>query len=729
MKQKESILSVVLLFSIFTTSCLFGFSSYPIVAQAAGSVTFLQFTGDATALSTHTFSSQNLGTPAPNRYIFVIVHGEEKAGSVSSVTVTIGGVSAVTDVFENDPTNGDIAAIARARVPSGTTGNIVVTTNDLTGIGIGVYRASGIGTPILKETSKDQNAAINLSVGTTGRGLVFAGASIDDDTSPITTTGVTEDYDSAIGVSTDRSAGGFIYPATGSAVSVSFDSAGGAEAAGVAASYDTGGGLTKPSNNLGLVGYWSFNEATSTIATDLSGSGNHGTLQNFASPQTSTSGWVSGKRGSALAFAGLSSDDRVNVGDINATDGVSTLTISMWIYDRNTAVGRGIVSKYAGATPGWDFYTSDTIDCGGDDITFSPDGNNGECTSGNVHQANRWEHWVVVYNGGQPDDDDDIKFYLNGVLQVDARQAGNDPVPDTTNSTSNVVSIGADSDLGAEFEGMIDEVRIYSRALSATEVSALYGAGATRIGTNSSVLSQGTSLASGLVGHWTFDGGDVVWGTNPVGMVYDKSGNNFFLNTSGISIFSAQTIGKLGQAFNFDGVNDWAACVDARCDSLDMGTSNWTATAWVKPDVASVGWIVGKQNFFGGGNPEAWNLSMSNTGRVAAGIRDDTASEVISTDDGTVLSTGVWQHVAVTFNRSGNMTRYLNGVQTGTADSITTVSSLVDNTNEFRIGARDATGDELPFKGAIDDVRVYNRVLSASEVKQLYLLGKSVIKQ
>ena len=153
MKERKSAISLVLLLAIFFALFTSGLTSSPAPAQAAASVSFLQFTGDSTALSTHTFSSQNLGTPAPDRYIFVIVHGEEKAGSVSSVAVTIGGVSATTDVFENDPDNGDIAAIARARVPEGATGNIVVTTNDLTGIGIGVYRASGIGTPVLKQTT------------------------------------------------------------------------------------------------------------------------------------------------------------------------------------------------------------------------------------------------------------------------------------------------------------------------------------------------------------------------------------------------------------------------------------------------------------------------------------------------------------------------------------------------------------------------------------------------
>src|SRR3989338_11323922 len=50
--------------------------------------------------------------------------------------------------------------------------------------------------------------------------------------------------------------------------------------------------LSRPTNNLGLVGYWPMNEGTSTIAGDFSGKGNNGTLTGMASPPTATSGWT-----------------------------------------------------------------------------------------------------------------------------------------------------------------------------------------------------------------------------------------------------------------------------------------------------------------------------------------------------------------------------------------------------------------------------------------------------
>ncbi len=699
MKEKKSATSLVLLLSIFFASFTFGFMSSPAPAQAAGSVSFLQFTGDSTALSTHTFSSQNLGTPAPDRYIFVIVHGEEKAGSVSSVTVTIGGVSAVTDVFENDPDNGDIAAIARARVPDGATGDIVVTTNDLTGIGIGVYRASGIGTPVLKQTTTDENAAINLSVNTSVRGVMFAGASIDDDTSAITTTGVTEDYDSAVGPSTDRSAGGFIFPTTGTTVAVSFDNLG-SNAAGVAASYHTGALLTKPSNNLGLIGYWPFNEATSTIATDFSGNGRHGTLSGNAVT------WVSGKRGSALNFGGT--DDNVTLGQLSAISAQQKITVSAWIYDTAGTASKSIVSRYTAGVPSFVFYVSDPGDGGGDDMEFNPDGAEAGYTTGNVHQTNRWEHWVVVYDGSQADADK-ITFYLNGTAQAETLTST--PVGATTDSSTNVVRIGADSDQAADFTGKIDEVRIYSRALSASEVANLYRAGATRIGVSSATLAQGTTLASGLTGLWTLDGKDTLWTSATGGSVLDGSGNVRTLTMSGMSRASSPAIGKLGQALSFNGTGTSLTTVTNL--STFVSASEATMAVWVKPT----------------GTPSGVQMVITDDTFEDVYIqRDDASNFSVANWDGSGYDTitvpytnNEWIHL-VLVHTGGTLYAYKNGIFVNSTASGNT-TNLAD---PLVIGA---SGGAKYFNGTIDEIRTYNRGLTASEVKQLYLLGQGVIKQ
>ena len=73
--------------------------------------------------------------------------------------------------------------------------------------------------------------------------------------------------------------------------------------------------ISKPPSNLGLVGYWRFNEGTSTTASDASGNRNNGKLTNFPSPvpfsSSVNSGWTNGRLGKALSFDG--SNDYVNL--------------------------------------------------------------------------------------------------------------------------------------------------------------------------------------------------------------------------------------------------------------------------------------------------------------------------------------------------------------------------------------------------------------------------------
>jgi len=64
-------------------------------------------------------------------------------------------------------------------------------------------------------------------------------------------------------------------------------------------------------------------------------------------------------------------------------------------------------------------------------------------------------------------------------------------------------------------------VRLYNRALSAVEAAALYKSGASRTGASSATLNNGSTLTSGLVGYWTFDGSTINWNT---GLAADSSG-------------------------------------------------------------------------------------------------------------------------------------------------------------------------------------------------------------
>ena len=109
--------------------------------------------------------------------------------------------------------------------------------------------------------------------------------------------------------------------------------------------------IQRQPNNLGLVGYWSFDEGTSTKATDFSGNGNTGTLT-CADPGCFVPAWTAGKHGKALSFDGTSNYVYAGTNDALVPEG-QPVTMSAWIYPRSAGEGNfGTIFFRSGATNG-----------------------------------------------------------------------------------------------------------------------------------------------------------------------------------------------------------------------------------------------------------------------------------------------------------------------------------------------------------------------------------------
>ncbi|MDO8742198.1 MAG: LamG-like jellyroll fold domain-containing protein, partial [bacterium] len=237
---------------------------------------------------------------------------------------------------------------------------------------------------------------------------------------------------------------------------------------------------------------------------------------------------------------------------------------------------------------------------------------------------------------------------------------------------------------------------------------------------SASATTQATPVVSTTpIGLWTFDTTDLTTTT-----ALDTSG---LANTLTLINNPTRITGKVNQALSFDGIASTAFCTDASCGGttkLDMGTSDWTVSAWVKTAPAATGNIVTKSGFICGGNPDGWTVYISGTGTLQAGLNDSAAGCVFSPSDGAIINNGSWHHITTVFNRAGNVVRYVDGIQTGTTASIASLSGVsIDSSAEFRIGSRDATGDSGFLSGAIDDVRIYPRALSLSEIQALSAAG------
>ena len=181
--------------------------------------------------------------------------------------------------------------------------------------------------------------------------------------------------------------------------------------------------------------------------------------------------------------------------------------------------------------------------------------------------------------------------------------------------------------------------------------------------------------------------------------------------------------GKFGTALSFDGVNDWVTVTDVTGSPLDL-TTGMTLEAWVNPTQMS-GWetILMKERGIQGEGLLAYALyahdgAAGTTGagaRPASYLRTDPVAS--TTDRRVAASTGVlplntWTHIASTYD-GANFRFYVNGVLVGT----TAGSGSINVANgALRIGGNNSSLNEF-FRGLIDEVRVYNRALSAAEIQ------------
>ena len=181
--------------------------------------------------------------------------------------------------------------------------------------------------------------------------------------------------------------------------------------------------------------------------------------------------------------------------------------------------------------------------------------------------------------------------------------------------------------------------------------------------------------------------------------VVDGSGSG---NAGVVSGALRSGAGRFGGALSFDGVNDWVSVADA--GSLDV--SRMTLEAWVRPSALGNVWrtVLFKERVGG----LVYGLVGSQGSGAPAG-QVDIGGERNAV--GGALPLNVWSHLAATFD--GSVVRlYVNGVLGG---SVVVAGSIPASTGVLRIGGNSIWGEW--FAGLIDEVRVYNRALTQTEIQ------------
>ncbi|MHC4539991.1 MAG: LamG domain-containing protein [Planctomycetota bacterium] len=434
-------------------------------------------------------------------------------------------------------------------------------------------------------------------------------------------------------------------------------------------------------------------------ANDTSGNGLHGTIVGDPNFVEGLSGY-----GMALDFDGI--DDLVELGKF---DVFGRITLAAWIRPDDFEINDGrIISKAKewGSNDHW--WMLSTIASGGDYVlrfrlkTDESDTVPTLIGTGGILAAGEWSHVAASWDGSM------MRIYKDGA-EVASQEKGGSAVAVDPNVS---VAIGSQpSDAFASdpsrvvkfFDGLIDEVGIYHRALSTPEIRYLAGERAP--------LDPGTE---GLVAQYSLDND-----------ANDASGNGHNGTVEGAPTWISPGWDGTGSCMQFGGDSDRITV-----ESFDVTGSGITLSAWINPlTLMNDARVVSKSQ--GSGTADHyWAMILSGSGEdnVEFRLKTDTGATTRRTaPEGTDVQANEWTHVAVSWDATDPVMRlYKNGIE---IDSVNKDGTAVATAADVKIGignqsvsAGPVPGDMTrPFDGLIDEVRIYDRALSGLELR--YLAG------
>jgi hypothetical protein len=446
------------------------------------------------------------------------------------------------------------------------------------------------------------------------------------------------------------------------------------------ASSHSGHAIRQPfANGNGLVAWYPLDGNVN----DASGNGNNGSL--VGAPL-----FGAGKFGTSVILNG--STQYVSIPTSSSLAVPGSLTISLWMNPTDWADSlhqtQQLVAKSNGGAANNDYELRENG--GSQNLQFLKTiGGSQQTINSNVVTIpnNQWTHIVVTFNASTFA----VNFYLNG-----AADGGGTFTSGSINTYTQPLTIGT-RPTGNSFNGSIDDVRIYNRVLSTTEISQLYQG------------SQPTNCDQTCVGWWKLDGS----GTSTVAT--DSSGNG---NTGTLTnfTFDGTTNGWVPGIFSggvlFNGSSDY---VNDTSPSLASINGSFTMSAWVSPinKTTLARTILVVSNSAG----QLTRILTDGTSRVSLYVNN---TRVLLSSSTATLPNGVWSHLAATYSPT-YAAIYLNG---SLMTSTTSPAPIATGFTSLRIGADAGTPNEW-FYGSIDDVRIYNRALAPYEIYEQYAAGRS----
>ncbi len=415
---------------------------------------------------------------------------------------------------------------------------------------------------------------------------------------------------------------------------------------------------------------------------DVTNAGVKGTCSESSSSSCPTTGQV-GPSGSAAWFDGVK--DNVQVVDDNRWDFAAgqDFTVAVWakpdtVQPDTRYTDHSIIEKWSGS--GGYPYVIRYVDQ--NDKTY-PGKISAARYQGSQPQPTIWSDRVI--NDGRFHHLALVKTGSTLTLYVDGTSAGT-TTDNTTGTTTNssAIFIGQRGGGSNHFAGMVDDLRIFNRGLSADEVRALY-------------TGSGPLLVLPFEESWMTDGA-----TLP-----DASGwgHNGTLETGANDAADKSVSGQVGSyALSFDGTDDYVSAGS----QIALANASFSVAFWAKRNTAGRNDLVISQGT--SGTSTLLHMGFRSTDEFTCAFYSNDLSTAKYTDTG-------WHHWACTYDAATNTrTIYRDGVQAAQG----VASADYQGSGELFVGRYSGT---TYFKGFADDVRIYGRALPAQEVADLYHAG------
>ncbi|MBT4921795.1 MAG: tandem-95 repeat protein [Rickettsiales bacterium] len=449
-----------------------------------------------------------------------------------------------------------------------------------------------------------------------------------------------------------------------------------------------------------LIAYYDFDSIDKGY--DSSGNNKHGsTTGNIVS--------VAGISGNAGFF---NSNDKINVGAFSNFNWGSDFSVSVWFQRTGEFSNyQGIVNNGYYNNGSWEIRTGSelggTTIGGGVNTSINPTAWDHVDITASVNQ---WHHVMMSYDGAN------LAYYLDGELIDISNQDSGDLLIKNTALTIGQAGFGKG---GEYFYGAIDELSLYDTALTADDAALLYGNQIT-YGDISSESLNGTDSADigktyNVIGNIdSYDGLKdnllAYYNFDSIDKGYDSSGNNRHGSTTGNIVSVA---GISGNAGFFNGN-----------DKIDVGAFsdfNWGSDFSVSVWFQRTGEFKNYQGIVNNGyyNNGSWEIRMGNEGSgtmLGGGVI--TQGNTQSWDHKNLTAaTNTWHHVVMSYDGK-NLAYYLDGALKDISGR-DSGDMLIKNT-VLTIGQAGTGKSNEYFYGAIDELSLYDKALSAADVALLF---------